>query len=38
MESEYKTISEAAEFLREIGEDPDEYTDAQLVHMIENGF
>lgn len=31
-------INEAKEFLQSIGEDPKEYTNAQLRHMIEQGF
>lgn len=31
-------LEEAKEFLKEIGEDPTEYTNKQLLHMLENGF
>lgn len=39
MEVEYrKTIAGVVKELVEAGENPDDYTDEQLVSMIENGF
>lgn len=39
MEADYKeTIEGVIEFLKDIGEDPNDYTSKQLQHMIEEGF